>query len=112
VRNLPQRLLESAVVLLAAYALVSVPIGRKTGLEHLKAIFTSGPALEALSDLKATAESVVHPGKPQEPAVAPPERAGRGKRASGATGERGERGGEREEEGWAKRERRRRRGEP
>lgn len=55
------------MVLLATYTLVSVPIGRKTGLEHIQAIFTSKAAREAAADLKAALEEALKPRDKKKP---------------------------------------------
>jgi hypothetical protein len=50
IRNLVVRGAELAVILLAAYAFYSVPVGRRTPWGHLAAIFSTPPAHEAAED--------------------------------------------------------------
>jgi hypothetical protein len=47
-----KRALESAVLLFALYAFAKVPLGRATGLEHLKAILGTSEAQEAGREMK------------------------------------------------------------
>jgi hypothetical protein len=52
VKSMLGRVFTLLSVLLVAYALVKVPIGRRTGWGHLAAIFSTRPAHEAAQDVK------------------------------------------------------------
>ncbi len=53
--NLGRRLLESVVGLFAILGFLYVPLGRHTGFEHAKAIFSTPAATTAIGDLTTTA---------------------------------------------------------
>jgi hypothetical protein len=53
--SLGRRAIDLAVLFLALYALAFVPLGRRTGFEHLRAIFGTRPAREARHELEAAA---------------------------------------------------------
>lgn len=50
--TLPKRALEAAVLFFALYAFVFVPLGEKTGFEHLRAILATEEAGLAGEELK------------------------------------------------------------
>jgi hypothetical protein len=47
-----KRILKGVIVFFAIYAFVFVPLGRKTALEHVRAIFGTPAAHEAASEVK------------------------------------------------------------
>jgi hypothetical protein len=47
VRRIVVRVFEGIVLAFALYAFVALPLGRKTGWGHVRAIFASAPAKEA-----------------------------------------------------------------
>lgn len=49
------RAFELLLVVLAAYTVVCVPVGRRTLFEHALAIFSTEPAHEAAADVRAAA---------------------------------------------------------
>ncbi|HEX4340563.1 MAG TPA: hypothetical protein VH062_31860 [Polyangiaceae bacterium] len=51
-----RRAIDLAVLFLAVYALAVVPLGRRTGLEHLRAIFRTQAARDAGRELGHAAE--------------------------------------------------------
>ena len=51
--RLGRRAIDLAVLLFAVYAFVFVPLGSRTGLEHVKAIFGTHEAKRAGNDLKS-----------------------------------------------------------
>ena len=53
--NLGRRLLESVVGLFAILGFLYVPLGRQTGFEHARAVFTTPAAGSAIEDLTTTA---------------------------------------------------------
>jgi hypothetical protein len=53
--NIGRRLVESVVSLFAILGFVYVPLGRHTGLEHAKAVFSTPAAASAIDDLTTTA---------------------------------------------------------
>jgi hypothetical protein len=53
--NLGRRLIESVVGLFALLGFVYVPLGRHTGFEHAKAVFSTPAATAAIDDLTTTA---------------------------------------------------------
>lgn len=53
--NLGRRLLESVVGLFAILGFLYVPLGRHTGFEHAKAVFSTPAAAAAIDDLTTTA---------------------------------------------------------
>jgi len=53
--NLGRRLVESVVGLFAILGFVYVPLGRHTGFEHAKAVFSTPAAAAAIDDLTTTA---------------------------------------------------------
>jgi hypothetical protein len=53
--NLGRRLLESVVGLFAILGFLYVPLGRHTGFEHAKAVFSTPAASAAIDDLTTTA---------------------------------------------------------
>ena len=55
-----RRVLDGGVVLFALYAFVFVPLGKKTGFEHARAIFTTPAAREAGRDLWRATERLKH----------------------------------------------------
>lgn len=50
--TLPKRALEAAVLFFALYAFMFVPLGEKTGFEHLEAILSTKEASRAGEELK------------------------------------------------------------
>jgi hypothetical protein len=50
-----RRALDLAVLFLAAYAFACVPLGRRTGLEHVRAIFATRAARDAGREIEAAA---------------------------------------------------------
>jgi hypothetical protein len=52
VTTLPKRALEAAVLFFALYAFIFVPLGEKTGYQHLKAILSTEEAGRAGDELK------------------------------------------------------------
>jgi hypothetical protein len=53
--NLGRRLVESVVGLFAILGFLYVPLGRHTGFEHAKAVFSTPAAAAAIDDLTTTA---------------------------------------------------------
>ncbi len=53
--NLGRRLVESVVGLFAMLGFLYVPLGRQTGFEHAKAVFSTPAAAAAVDDLTTTA---------------------------------------------------------
>ena len=53
-------MLDAAVVLFALYAFVFVPLGRKTGYEHARAIFSTQAARDAGRDMWRAVERLKH----------------------------------------------------
>jgi hypothetical protein len=53
--NLGRRLVESVVGLFAILGFLYVPLGRHTGFEHAKAVFSTPAAASAIEDLTAAA---------------------------------------------------------
>jgi hypothetical protein len=53
--NLARRLVESVVGLFAILGFVYVPLGRHTGFEHAKAVFSTPAATSAIDDLTTSA---------------------------------------------------------
>jgi len=53
--NLGRRLVEGVVGLFAILGFVYVPLGRHTGFEHAKAVFSTPAAASAIDDLTTTA---------------------------------------------------------
>jgi hypothetical protein len=53
--NIGRRLVESVVGLFAILGFVYVPLGRHTGFEHAKAVFSTPAATSAIDDLTTTA---------------------------------------------------------
>lgn len=53
--NLGRRLVESVVGVFAVLGFLYVPLGRHTGFEHAKAIFSTPAAATAIDDLTTTA---------------------------------------------------------
>jgi hypothetical protein len=51
-----RRAIDLAVLFLAVYALAVIPLGRRTGLEHLRAIFRTQAARDAGRELGHAAE--------------------------------------------------------
>jgi hypothetical protein len=60
VLSLGRRAIDLAVLFLALYALAFVPLGRRTGLEHLQAILGTRAARDAGRDLGQAAERLGH----------------------------------------------------
>jgi len=60
VLSLGRRAIDLAVLFLALYALAFVPLGRRTGLEHLRAILRTRAARDAGRDLLEAAERLRH----------------------------------------------------
>ncbi len=58
IRSMIFRSVEVGVVLLAAYAFVSLPVGRHTAWGHVVAIFSTRPAHEAAEDIGTTTKQV------------------------------------------------------
>ena len=58
VRSFGLRVVEAVVVVLALYALVALPVGRKTPLQHLMAIFTTPAAKIAAEDVSTTVRRI------------------------------------------------------
>jgi hypothetical protein len=52
--NLGRRLLESAVGLFALLGFVYVPLGRQTGFEHARAVFSTPAAIAAIEDVSSS----------------------------------------------------------
>ena len=57
-RSFGLRVVEAVVVVLALYALCALPVGRKTPLQHLIAIFTTPAAKVAAEDVKTTVRRI------------------------------------------------------
>ena len=53
--------------LLVAYAATVVPLGRRTALGHLQAIFTTQPAHEAAEDIESLARGALSRNRPAPP---------------------------------------------
>ena len=53
--NLGRRLVEGVVSLFAVMGFVYVPVGRHTGFEHAKAVFSTPASTSAIDDLTTTA---------------------------------------------------------
>ena len=53
--NLSRRLVESVVSLFAILGFLYVPLGRRTGFEHARAVFSTPAAAAAIDDVTATA---------------------------------------------------------
>ena len=81
--NLGRRLVESVVSLFAILGFVYVPLGRHTGFEHAKAVFSTPAAASAIDDLTTTALSLrqrvvdfvsgrMQPAAMTDPAPGPP----------------------------------------
>lgn len=78
--KLAKRALEGAVFLFAAYAFATVPLGKRTGLQHLIAILNTKEAAEAGNELKQAGGRMVNEllqphlaGEPQVPRLKPPQ---------------------------------------
>jgi len=56
--NLGRRLLEGAVGLFALLGFLYVPLGRQTGFEHARAVFSTPAASAAIEDLTTSALSL------------------------------------------------------
>jgi len=56
VLTLGRRAIDFAVLILAVYALAVVPLGHRTGLEHLRAILRTKAARDAGRDIRTAAE--------------------------------------------------------
>lgn len=71
-----KRLIGLLALLLLLYVFTTVPIGRRTGWEHLVAICSTEPAREAASDLRdiavTTLGKLTHPTLPQDRGAADP----------------------------------------
>ena len=57
--RLAKRALEGAVALFALYAFATVPLGKRTGLEHLKAILSTDEAKEAGQELREAGSRIL-----------------------------------------------------
>lgn len=57
--KLVRRVVEGAVTLLALYAFATVPLGKQTGLEHLRAILSTDEAKEAGRELKQAGSRIL-----------------------------------------------------
>ena len=58
--NLGRRAIDLVVLLLALYAFAFVPLGKKTGLEHLRSILRTRPAEEAGHEILEAADRLRH----------------------------------------------------
>jgi hypothetical protein len=56
--NLGRRLVESVVGVFAILGFMYVPLGRQTGFDHAKAVFSTPAAAAAIDDLTTTALSL------------------------------------------------------
>jgi len=93
--TLGRRAIDVTVLLLAVYALAVVPLGRRTGLEHLRAILHTRAARDAGRELEHAAERLgqrllggsepAPRGKPEVPVI--PRRMPRNSVVTPATGE-------------------------
>ena len=66
-----RRATEILVLFFALYAFAFVPLGSKTGLEHVKAIFSTGPAKEAAAEAIAAGRRLVERVKGSQEQDAP-----------------------------------------
>ncbi len=58
--RLAKRALEGAVTLFAIYAFVTVPLGKRTGWQHLKAILGTDEAQEAGREIKQAGSRILN----------------------------------------------------
>lgn len=78
--KLAKRAFEGAVFLFAAYAFATVPLGKRTGLQHLIAILNTKEAAEAGNELKQAGGRMVNEllqphlaGEAKVPKLKPPQ---------------------------------------
>jgi hypothetical protein len=77
VTTLPKRALEAAVVFFALYAFLFVPLGQKTGFQHVKAILSTEEAGRAGEEIKTAGSRMLeellsfHNGKYEGEPVVP-----------------------------------------
>lgn len=78
--KLAKNAVEGAVFLLAAYAFATIPLGKRTALQHVIAILSTKEAAEAGQELKQAGGRVVDEllhrdvaGEPQVPSLKPPQ---------------------------------------
>jgi len=58
--NLARRLVDIAVLAFAAYAFVFVPLGKRTALEHIKAILATEDSAKAGQELRQAGQKLAH----------------------------------------------------